>query len=209
VRKLLIALLSVLLMAQSLPAQAADTWTSCSTGLANTNSSVVTVDSSVSGKCIITFKSGQTFTIPVGVASIQEALVVGGGGGGGFNNNGGGGGGGEVKYRKTALSLSGITQLKITIGDGGLDGWISSTASTWTYGENGSPSSINDQNDNLIIRAGGGGGGCGGSNYREKPTFSGSAGGACSGGGSQPAGVFFCGALCGAIGFEVCEPAHG
>lgn len=173
-------------MAQSLPAQGADTWSSCNSGLANTNASVVTVDSSVTGKCIITFKSGQTFTIPIGVASIQEALVVGGGGGGGFNNNGGGGGGGEVKYRKTALSLSGITQLKITIGDGGLDGWITTT--NWTYGENGSPSSINDQNDNLIIRAGGGGGGCGGSNYRDKSTFSGSAGGACSGGGSQPAG---------------------
>lgn len=173
-------------MGQSLPAQGADTWSSCNTGLANTSTSVVTVDSSVSGKCIITFKSGQTFTIPAGVASIEEALVVGGGGGGGFNNNGGGGGGGEVKYRKTALSLSGITQLKITIGDGGLDGWISTT--NWTYGENGLPSSINDQNDNLIIRAGGGGGGCGGSNYRDKSTFSGSAGGACSGGGSQPAG---------------------
>lgn len=187
-RNHLVAVLSVLLMAQSLPAQGADTWSSCNTGLVDTSASVVTVDSSVSGMCIITFKSGQTFTIPAGVASIQEALVVGGGGGGGFNNNGGGGGGGEVKYRKTALSLSGITQLKITIGDGGLDGWISATSSSWTYGENGSPSSINDQNDNLIVRAGGGGGGCGSSNYRDKSTFSGSAGGACSGGGSQPAG---------------------
>ena len=179
-------MVSILLMGQSLPAYATPTWSSCNTGLANTSASVVTVDSSVSGKCIITFLSGQTFTVPAGVTSIAEALVVGGGGGGGFNSLGGGGGGGEVKYRKTALSLSGITELRITIGTGGTDGWI--TSSNWTFGENGSPSSITDQNSNLIIRAGGGGGGCGANNYRDKSTFSGSAGGACHGGSSQPAG---------------------
>jgi hypothetical protein len=185
-KKPLIALLSFFFIFQTLPAQATVKWIACTSGLANTNASAVTIDVSVSGKCIITFKTGQTFTIPVGVTSIEEALIVGGGGGGGFNNNGGGGGGGEVKYRKTSLSLSGITQLKVTVGDGGLDGWR--TTSDWTLGENGSPSFLSDQSDNLIIKAGGGGGGCGASNYQLPSSFSGSAGGACSGGLSQAAG---------------------
>ena len=185
-KKPLFALLSFFLIFQTIPAFSAVKWVACTSGLADATAAAVTIDVSVSGKCIITFKSGQTFTIPVGVTSIEEALIVGGGGGGGFNNNGGGGGGGEVKYRKTSLSLSGITQLKVTVGDGGLDGWI--TSSNWTLGENGSPSFLNDQSDNLIIKAGGGGGGCGASNYQLPSSFSGSAGGACSGGSSQAAG---------------------
>ena len=186
-KKPLIALLSFFFIFQSLPAQGAVKWTACTSGLADTTATAVTVDVSVSGKCIITFKTGQTFTIPVGVTSINEALIVGGGGGGGFNSLGGGGGGGEVKYRKTSLSLSGYTQLKITIGAGGLDGWI--TSSNWTLGENGSPSFLTDQSDNLIIKAGGGGGGCGAANYQLSSSFSGSAGGACyQGGAGRPAG---------------------
>ena len=185
-KKSLIALLSFFLICQSFPAIASVKWLACTSGLANTNSSAVTVDVSVSGKCIITFKTGQTFTIPVGVTSIDEALVVGGGGGGGFNSLGGGGGGGEVKYRTTSLSLSGITQLKVTVGAGGFDGWI--TTSNWTLGENGSPSSLANQSDALIIRAGGGGGGCGANNYQPSSSFSGSAGGACHQGASRAAG---------------------
>ena len=89
-------------------ANAASIWSSCSTGLADSRSESVTVTTQ-SGKCIITFLKGQIFTLPSGVISLSEALVVGGGGGGGFNSLGGGGGGGEVKYRTSSLSLSGIT----------------------------------------------------------------------------------------------------
>lgn len=185
-KKLLIALISFFLIFQTLPAQASVKWLACTSGLADTTSAAVTIDVSVSGKCIITFKTGQTFTIPVGVTAIEEALVVGGGGGGGFNSLGGGGGGGEVKYRTASLSLSGITQLKITVGEGGLDGW--KDTNDRTLGENGSPSSINDQNDNLIVRAGGGGGGCGANNYQLSSSFSGSAGGACNQGPASAAG---------------------
>ena len=181
-KKPLIALLSFFFIFQTLPAQASVKWLACTSGLADTTSAAVTIDVTVSGKCIITFKSGQTFTIPVGVTAIDEALIVGGGGGGGFNSLGAGGGGGEVKYRKTSLSLSGITQLKITVGAGGLDGWI--TSSNWTLGENGSPSFITNQSDSLIIKAGGGGGGCGAANYQLASSFSGSAGGACYQGGA-------------------------
>ncbi len=185
-KKPLIALLSFFFIFQTLPAQASVKWLACTSGLANTNSSAVTIDISVTGKCIITFKTGQTFTIPVGVTSIEEALVVGGGGGGGFNSLGGGGGGGEVKYRKTSLSLSGITQLKVTVGAGGLDGW--KATNDWTLGENGSPSFITNQSDSLIIKAGGGGGGCGATNYQLASSFSGSAGGACHLGTARAAG---------------------
>jgi hypothetical protein len=181
-KKPLIVLLSFFFIFQTLPAQGSVKWIACTSGLADTTSTAVTIDISVTGKCIITFKTGQTFTIPVGVTSIEEALVVGGGGGGGFNSLGAGGGGGEVKYRKTSLSLSGITQLKITVGAGGLDGWI--TRSNWTLGENGSPSFINNQSDSLIIKAGGGGGGCGAGAYQLSSSFSGSAGGACYQGGA-------------------------
>ena len=187
-KKLLIALISFFLIFQTLPAQASVKWLACTSGLADTTSAAVTIDVSVSGKCIITFKTGQTFTIPVGVTAIEEALVVGGGGGGGFNSLGGGGGGGEVKYRTTSLSLSGITQLKITVGDGGFDGWITRSSSDWTLGENGSPSFITNQSDSLIIKAGGGGGGCGASNYQLSSSFSGSAGGACHQGASRAVG---------------------
>ena len=176
-KKLLIALISFVLIFQTLQAQASVKWLACTSGLADTTSAAVTIDVSVSGKCIITFKTGQTFTIPVGVTAIEEALVVGGGGGGGFNSLGGGGGGGEVKYRTTSLSLSGITQLKITVGDGGLDGW--KATNDWTLGENGSPSFLTNQSDSLIIKAGGGGGGCGANDYQLSSSFSGSAGGAC------------------------------
>ena len=152
-------------------------WTSCSSGLANVDANYVTIDSSVSGKCILTFKLGQTFTIPVGVSAIDEALVVGGGGGGGFNSNGGGGGAGQVQHRNSALALGSATKLVITIGDGGTDGWITTT--NWTAGQNGGATEIRDQSNNLIIRAGGGGGGCGATLYRTG--YEGSSGGGCTG----------------------------
>ena len=174
-------LLSALSVASIPKATAADFWTSCNTGLQYTSSTYVTVDSTVSGKCIITFKLGQTFTLPAGVSSLSEILAVGGGGGGGFNNNGGGGGAGQVQHRNTALTLGTATQLVITIGAGGTDGWI--TSSNWTKGENGSPTEIKTQAGTRIIRAGGGGGGCGGSVYATG--YEGSGGGSCTNGASQ------------------------
>ena len=81
-KKPLFALLSFFLIFQTIPAFSAVKWVACTSGLADATAAAVTIDVSVSGKCIITFKSGQTFTIPVGVTSIEEALIVGGGGGG-------------------------------------------------------------------------------------------------------------------------------
>jgi hypothetical protein len=164
-------------------ANAGDFWTSCNTGLQFTDTTYVTVDPSVPGRCIITFKLGQTFTLPTGVTSLAEILAVGGGGGGGFNQNGGGGGAGQVQYRSTALSLGTATKLVITIGTGGTDGWISATPSSWTRGQNGSATEINTQSGTRIIRAGGGGGGCGNATYATG--YEGSGGGSCTGGGAQ------------------------
>jgi hypothetical protein len=179
---LISSLLVSLLTAVSIPkANAADFWTSCNTGLEFTSSTYVTIDTSVAGRCIITFKLGQTFSLPAGVTSLAEILAVGGGGGGGFNNNGGGGGAGQVQYRNTSLSLGTATKLVITIGAGGTDGWITST--NWTRGQNGSPTEITTQNGTRIIRAGGGGGGCGAGNYATG--YEGSGGGSCTNGPTQ------------------------
>jgi hypothetical protein len=179
ISSLVVSLLTVV----SIPkANAADFWTSCNTGLQFTNSTYVTVDTSVAGRCLITFKLGQTFTLPTGVTSLAEILAVGGGGGGGFNQNGGGGGAGQVQYRSTSLSLGTATKLVITIGAGGTDGWITST--NWTRGQNGSPTEITTQNATRIIRAGGGGGGCGAGSYATG--YEGSGGGSCTGGSAQP-----------------------
>jgi uncharacterized repeat protein (TIGR02543 family) len=185
---LIVSGLSAISVIEAPKADANSVWSSCTTGLANTSTDAVEVITNVAGRCIITFKQGQTFTLPLGVTSLSEALVVGGGGGGGFNSLGGGGGGGEVKYRTTSLSLSGVTQLVVTIGAGGLDGWGDASSGSWTYGENGYPSEIRNQSNTLIIAAGGGGGGCGANNYRAASTFSGSAGGACYQGSWRPAG---------------------
>lgn len=155
----------------------ADVWSTCSTGLIadSITAGNVAVDTSTPGKCIITFKNNQAFTLPTGVTHLSEALVVGGGGGGGFNSLGAGGGGGRVLYRNTEWSLSGSTSLSIFIGGGGTDGWISE--SNWTAGQNGEDTYINNQSGSELIRAGGGGGGCGAG---INPTgFTGSAGGAC------------------------------
>ena len=185
---LIVSGLSVVSVVATPKANAASIWSSCSTGLADSSAAAVTVVNQ-SGKCIITFKLGQIFTLPSGVISLSEALVVGGGGGGGFNTLGGGGGGGEVKYRTSSLSLSGITQLKVTIGAGGLDGWNGPLAANWTKGDNGNPSEIRNQSDALIIAAGGGGGGCGASENPDPSTFSGSSGGACHQQTKQPRGT--------------------
>lgn len=152
-------------------------WSACNTGLdaAAITAGNIIVDSATSGKCIITFKNNQTFTLPDGVSYFSEALVVGGGGGGGFNSLGAGGGAGRVLYRTSEWSLSGASSLSIVIGIGGADGWKST--SNWVNGDNGGDTYINNQSGSELIRAGGGGGGCGAG---INPTgFTGSAGGAC------------------------------
>ncbi len=158
------------------PAKAA-AWSACSTGLdgASVTAGNIVVDTSTTGKCIITFKNTQTFTLPTGVNYLSEALVVGGGGGGGFNSLGAGGGGGRVLYRSSEWSLSGASSLTVVVGSGGADGWKST--SNWVNGDNGGDTYINNQSGVELIRAGGGGGGCGAG---INPTgYSGSAGGAC------------------------------
>lgn len=181
---LIVSGLSAISVIEAPKADATIAWSSCNTGLANTSAAAVTVDTSVAGRCIITFKLGQTFTLPTGVTSLLEILAVGGGGGGGFNQNGGGGGAGQVQYRSTSLSLGAATQLVITIGAGGTDGWISATPSSWTVGQNGSPTEIKTQSGTTIIRAGGGAGGCGNAVFATG--YEGSGGGSCAAGASQP-----------------------
>lgn len=97
---------------------------------------------------IVTFKSGGTFTIPLGL-STASILVVGGGGGGGAGTAGGGGGGGVI-YNSSYSVTPGQT-IPITIGAGGIGKDYSVTNTGGTNGSN----SIFD----TLIAVGGGGGG--------------------------------------------------
>jgi hypothetical protein len=63
------------------------------------------------------FTSNGTFSVPVGVSSV-EVLVVGGGGGGGSPNNGGGGGAGGLVYM-TAFPVTPGGTVSVTVGPGG------------------------------------------------------------------------------------------
>lgn len=115
------------------------------------------------------FKSFATcqFTLPTGT-SLIDYLIVGGGGGGGSRAGGGGGAGG---FRTaTDVSVTGISYLSITVGDGGAGGPASRAGGT--VGE----SSTVVIGATAIAAMGGGGG--------HDSGYSASVGGASSGGGT-------------------------
>jgi hypothetical protein len=129
-----------------------------------TNSSV-----KQNGYMYYAFKSLMTcqFTLPIGT-SLIDYLIVGGGGGGGSRAGGGGGAGG---FRTaTDISVTGISSISITVGDGGVGGPASRAGGT-----------VGDSSTVVIgataIAAMGGGGG-------HDSGYSASVGGASSGGGT-------------------------
>ncbi len=72
---------------------------------------------SAGGYCYVAFKAGtRVWTVPTNVLAI-DYLVVAGGGSGGARHGGGGGAGGLLK--STNVSLSNITALSISVGNGG------------------------------------------------------------------------------------------
>jgi len=80
------------------------------------NAADVAVTSS-GGYCYVAFKAGtRVWTVPTNV-SVIDYLVVAGGGSGGARHGGGGGAGGLLK--STNASLSNITALNVTVGNGG------------------------------------------------------------------------------------------
>lgn len=99
-KKAALAILSLLLIFQTIPAQAATV--TADAGATNCNQEVDNAASVVAyrlsaGFCVIEFKrtGSTTWTVPTGVTSISYLLVAGGGGGAGgqASEHGGGGGG--------------------------------------------------------------------------------------------------------------------
>lgn len=105
------------------------------------------------GKCVLTFVSSDSVTLPSEI-SVIDYLVVGGGGSGG-GNRGGGGGAGAFK-KSTNVSLTNRT-VSAVVGSGGAA--ISSSGNSTPAGNNGSASSISFNGGTTVTAIGGGGGG--------------------------------------------------
>lgn len=107
----------------------------CIQTVGNTNTVSV---SEVAGFCVITFRSGTvTWTVPSNVSRV-DYLLVGGGGGGAARNGGGGGGGGVVSA--SAVAVSSLATVTVTVGAGGTGG--QGAAGTLRLGTAGLASSI-------------------------------------------------------------------
>jgi uncharacterized repeat protein (TIGR02543 family) len=143
-------------------------------------------ESSVSsgGYTYIAFKTVATcfWGVPAGVTSINY-LVVGGGGGGATRHAGGGGAGGLLQG---TASVSSISSLSLTIGDGGAGAVISST--NYALGTSGNSSTLTKGSGSgtfaEITALGGGGGTTAG----DASKSGGSGGGALNAGGAGTAG---------------------
>ncbi len=126
------------------------------------NASDVAVASS-GGYCYVAFKAGtRVWTVPTNV-SVIDYLVVAGGGSGGARHGGGGGAGGLLK--STNISLSNITALGVSVGNGGA-AVIPSGGSISATGVAGSNSTLSKNSGSgtftTVTAIGGGGGEAGG-----------------------------------------------
>jgi hypothetical protein len=120
--------------------------------------------------------SNCTWTVPASVSQMQ-LLIVGGGGGAGFGSCGGGGGAGRVIVSNSFLNVVGGSDISVTIGDGGIGGFINSSGSSWRDGTDGGVSSVTVSG--TAYQASGGGGGGGGAAYAGRTGGSGGGGTAC------------------------------
>ena len=107
---------------QAIPAHAT---TTCATKSTNHGGYVYTAFKSV--------VSGCTWDVPVGISAV-DMLIVAGGGGGGPRHSGGGGAGGVLKL--TAVALTNISTLAITVGAGGAGAYVSGSTVEATNGSN-------------------------------------------------------------------------
>ena len=125
---------------------------------------------------ITSFTSSGTFSVPVGVTSVNVLIVAGGGSGGYYNACGGGaywaggGGAGGLIYRPAFPVTPGGT-VSVTVGDGG---------TTMFDGPAQAPSGQDSVFGTLTAKAGGGGG----SSYAPNISYNGSPGGSGGGAGS-------------------------
>ena len=151
-----------------------------SAGLYNVNNAPASI--------VNVFRETTTWTVPVGVSSVEVLIIAGGGGGG--NTMGGGGGAGGYVYTQTIAVSPGQNYL-ITIGAGGAGATVRSVD-----GSNGGNTTITLSGVDLITPAVGGGGGA---SWESGAAANGGSGGgaaqqaATSPGVSSPAGQGFAG----------------
>ena len=145
--------LSVALSATTLAAQAAD----CASGDANIGIS--------------------TCTVPAGVTKVTIA-AWGGGGGGGYGQNGAGGGGGG--YCGQSFTVTPGETLTITVGKGGVGGYVDLESSSEFPGQYGGASSVLSSASGIALNASGG---AGAAYYDDNPP-----GGSCTGATGYPGG---------------------
>ncbi len=138
------------------------------------------------------------FDIPAGVGNF-ELYAVGGGGGGGNNVGGGGGGGGSAALSTNRSAVNG--QIKITVGAGGAGGV--NLNSTLRDGQNGFPTTVENESGTVILNAAAG---IGGQSYWANNVCSGSGGKVGSGGSGGAAGA---GGSAGGAGGLAANPANG
>lgn len=124
-------------------------------------------------KVSVLFTQTSSWTVPIGVTSV-DVLVVAGGGGGGYDQGGGGGGGGVVYCSNVPVTAG--QKYNITVGAGG--GGSSSASSKGASGANSTfaLSSGGGYNGGLTAYGGGGGG-----SLSSKPGTDGGSGGGAAG----------------------------
>ncbi|MDA7806971.1 putative Ig domain-containing protein, partial [Aquiluna sp.] len=118
--------------------------------------------SSRSGYAVYEFKRSYLtaaggWTAPAGVSTTQY-LVVGGGGAGGSTNYGAAGGGGGGRVLDNNLDLTGVSSVKVTVGQGGIPIAAAESAVTPDTGSDGQSSILVPAGGSEISALGGGGG---------------------------------------------------
>lgn len=98
------------------------------------------------------------WTIPSGLTEVEALLVAGGGGGGAAFDSGGAGGGGGGQVKIVDLDFSGMSQVVMEIGAGGLGGVGSAGTPRETNGSRGQDSVIYQSGTPLATALGGDGG---------------------------------------------------
>jgi hypothetical protein len=136
------------------------TVTATATGDYGTITNTASLSITVQAPAVTTFTSSGTFTVPVGLTSVDVLVVAGGGSGGAAGGGiqwekGGGGGAGGFIYRP-AYPISPGTPISVTVGDGASP----ASHSPHSYGNNGNNSVFSGL---TAVGGGGGGGNSGGS----------------------------------------------
>ena len=148
------------------------------------------------GVCTVTFNiTNTTWQLPVGLTNVTGWVVGAGGAGSRSTSAGGGGAGGDFR-KSTLINVTGLTNLSIFVGLGGI--------ASGATGGTGGFTSITTSNLSTLLLAGGGGGGtvaANGSRNGTSTTIGGQVTGGTGGAGGGGSGTAGCGGGGGAGGW--------